>query len=287
MRHEPRASEDNNMKPFELRKVILVLCGGGSKGAVEVGFYRALQDLGVPIDGIVGASIGAVNGAFIAAGTPIDEIIELWRRITFSDLFAFNWELLWSPRMATSLFTNRKLRRFLARHLSTRFEDLMMPLTIIGTDLRTGETVLLERGNLIDAILGSIAIPGVLPPVTIEGREIIDGGLANNVPLDVAAKKGARLVLAMRCGCRRPLARAPQGILGILSRSFDIGLDSRSHCELEPYQDRTQFVVFEPCLDENIGLLDFSHSAELIEIGYQFALSEARALSEQLEQRIH
>jgi len=77
MRHEPRASEDNNMKPFELRKVILVLCGGGSKGAVEVGFYRALLDLGVPIDGIVGASIGAVNGAFIAAGTPVGQIADL------------------------------------------------------------------------------------------------------------------------------------------------------------------------------------------------------------------
>jgi NTE family protein len=163
----------------------------------------------------------------------------------------------------------------------------MMPLTIIGTDLRTGETVLLERGNLIDAILGSIAIPGVLPPVTIEGREIIDGGLANNVPLDVAAKKGARLVLAMRCGCRRPLASAPRGILGILSRSFDISINSRYHCDIEPYKDRTRFVVFEPCLEEDIGLLDFSHSAELIEIGYRFAQSELKVLMEHWEQQVN
>lgn len=269
------------------RPVILVLCGGGSKGAVEVGFYRALQDLGVPIDGLVGVSIGAVNGAFIAAGMPVAELIALWRKVKFSDFFRFNWKVLWSPRTAASLYDNRKLRQFLACSLPARFEDLLIPLTIIGTDLRTGETVLLERGDLIDAILGSIAIPGVLPPVMIAGREIVDGGLANNLPLDVAAQKGARLVLAIRCGCRRPLARAPQGILGILSRSFDISLNNRSRCELEPYKDRTQFVVFEPCLDENIGLLDFSHSAELIEIGYQFALSEARALSEQLEQRIH
>lgn len=286
MRHEPQASEDNNMKPFELRKVGLVLCGGGSKGAVEVGFYRALVELGVPIDGIVGASIGAVNGAFIAAGIPVSQIADLWRKVKFSDLFAFNWKLLWNPRTAASLYDNRKLRRFLGRYLPTRFEDLVMPLTIIGTDLRTGEAVLLERGNLMEAILGSIAIPGVLPPVTIEGREIVDGGLANNLPLDVAAKKGAQLVLAMRCGCRRPLASAPSGILGMLSRSFDIGLSRRGQCELEPYQDRTQFLVLEPCLDENIGLLDFSHSAELIEIGYQFALSKARALSEHLEPSI-
>jgi NTE family protein len=268
------------MEPAESRKVVLVLCGGGSKGAVEVGCYRALVELGLPIDEIVGVSIGAVNGAFIAAGMPIPDLIELWRRVRFSELFTFNWKWLWNPRTAASLLENRKLRRFLERYLPGRFEDLVLPLTIIGTDLRSGQAVLLERGNLITAILGSIAIPGVLPPVSLGGREIVDGGLVNNVPLDVAAKKRARLVLAMRCGCRRPLARAPQGILNILSRSFDISLSSRGQCELEPYQEQTRFVVFEPCLDENIGLLDFSHSAELIEIGYQFALSEVRALSE-------
>ena len=243
---------------------------------MEVGCYRALLELGVSVDAIIGTSIGAVNGAFIAAGIPIAEIIALWQRVKFSDLFAFNWGALWNPRKATNLYNNGKLRQFLERHLPARFEDLVLPLTIIGTDLRTGEMVLMESGDLIQAIVASTAVPGILPPVTVEGREIVDGGLANNLPLDVAAQKGARVVLAMRCGCRRPLAQTPRGILGILSRSFDISLNSRWMCEIEPYRDRTRFVVLEPCLDENIGLLDFSHSAELIEIGYQFALSELR-----------
>ncbi len=138
--------------------------------------------------------------------------------------------------------------------------------------------MLLERGDLLEAILGSVAVPGVLPPVMIDGREIVDGGLSNNMPLDVAARKGARVVMAMRCGCSQPLAQAPQGILGILLRSFDISLNSRWRCEIESYRDRTQFVVLEPCLDENIGLLDFRHSSELIEIGYQFALGESGAM---------
>ncbi|MBI3951698.1 MAG: patatin-like phospholipase family protein [Acidobacteria bacterium] len=267
------------MELSESRKVVLVLAGGGSKGAVEVGGYRALVELGLPIDSIVGASIGAINGALIASGIGVTDLVELWQKVKFSDLFAFNRRLLWSPSTAASLYENRKLRRFLDPYLPARFEELLIPLTIIGTDLRTGQAVLLERGTLMDAILASVAVPGLLPPVMIEGREIVDGGLVNNLPLDVAAKKGARLVVAVRCGCRRPLGRAPQGLLGILSRSFDIGLDSRSQCELEPYKDQTRFVVFEPCLDENISLLDFTHSAELIEIGYQFALNELRALA--------
>ncbi|GBC81564.1 putative NTE family protein [bacterium HR10] len=267
----------SNMKLRESQRVVLVLCGGGSKGAVEVGCYRALLELGVSVEAIIGTSIGAVNGAFIAAGIPVGEIIALWQRVKFSDLFAFNWGVLWNPRKAASLYDNGKLRRFLERHLPARFEDLVLPLTIIGTDLRTGEMVLMESGDLIQAVLASTAVPGILPPVIVQGREIVDGGLANNLPLDVAAQKGARVALAMRCGCRRPLAQTPRGILGILSRSFDISLNSRRMCEIEPYRDRTRFIVLEPCLDENIGLLDFSHSAELIEIGYRFALSELRA----------
>ncbi|GBC76575.1 hypothetical protein HRbin08_00037 [bacterium HR08] len=72
------------------RKVALGLCGGGSRGAVEVGLYRALLELGVPIDEIVGVSIGAVNGAVMAAGMPVHQLVELWQTVTFADLFAFN-----------------------------------------------------------------------------------------------------------------------------------------------------------------------------------------------------
>lgn len=265
------------------QEVALVLCGGGSKGAVEVGFLRAMAELGVSIHDIIGVSIGALNGAFIAAGMPLADLEDLWRSVKFSDLFAFNWGLLRNPRAAASLYSNHKLRRLLEEHLPPRFEDLLIPLTIVGTDLRTSETVLLEEGNLIDAILGSMAIPGLLPPVRINGRDIVDGGLTNNLPLDVAAEKRTRLIMAMRCGCRRPLARSPRGILGMLSRSFDISFSRRGDWRNKFHDGGARLVVFEPCLDENISLLDFNHTAELIEIGYQCALSEARSLTEDLE----
>lgn len=266
------------MAGTERGKVVLALCGGGSRGAVEVGFYRALLELRVAIDCVVGSSIGAVNGAFIAAGVPAAQLVDLWRNIRFSDLFAFNWKLLWSPRAAVSLYSNERLRRFLALNLPHRFEDLVLPLTIVGTDLRTGAAVLLERGNLIDAILASVAIPGVLPPVTIAGREIIDGALANNLPLDVAVQIGAQTVLAVRCGCRRPEAPAPRGLLGLIARAFEISLSQKSSCDLQRYRAQTRLVLLEPCLDDNIGLLDFTHGEDLMEVAYQFALSHASEL---------
>ncbi len=267
-------------------KAALVLCGGGSKGAVEAGVYRALGKLGIPIDRVVGTSIGAVNAAFIASGMPAEQLIDLWKKVRFSDLFSFNWRLLWSPRTSASLYDNRRLRRFLERHLPARFESLLLPLTIVGTDVLNGEPRLLERGNLIDAVLASIAIPGILPPVTIDGRETLDGGLTNNLPLDVAAKKGVGLALAVRCGCRRPLPSMPRGIRGLLSRAFDISINARSLGDLERYKYQTRFVVFEPCLDEDIGLLDFSHSAEFIEIGYKSVLSEVKTLQLHMEESV-
>lgn len=140
------------------QKVALVLCGGGSRGAVEIGFYRALVEMGITVDFIVGSSIGALNGAFIAAGVSVNEMYELWRNVRFRDIFGLNWRSLLKLRRVESVYDNKKLRRFLERHLpAKRFEDLRMPLTILATDVETGESVRLEHRDLIEAVLASVA----------------------------------------------------------------------------------------------------------------------------------
>lgn len=91
-------------------KLALVLCGGGSRGAIEAGFYRALVELGIEIDLVIGSSVGAINGAFIAASTPPKVLWRLWEEIAFKDLFSFNWRLVWRPRRENSLYRNEKFR---------------------------------------------------------------------------------------------------------------------------------------------------------------------------------
>jgi NTE family protein len=270
------------------QKVALVLCGGGSRGAVEIGFYRALVDMGIPIDLIVGSSIGALNGAFIAAGVSVNEIYELWRRVRFRDLFGLNWSLLVNPRKADSIYDNRKLRRFLERHLpARRFEELRMPLTIVATDLETGECVRLERGDLIEAVLASVAVPGLLPPVRIEGRRLFDGGIANNLPFDVAMEKGATVILAMLCqsehpGCARNRERQARGIVNILSRSLEIADSARRQHDLAFYAGQSQMIVLEPQLHFEVGLLDFSRSLELIEDACCTTMSERAVFTQRI-----
>jgi NTE family protein len=179
-------------------KTALVLCGGGSKGALEVGLYRALVELGIPIDLIVGTSIGALNGAFIAAGTSPAELARIWRSVRPRELFRLNPAILWKLARADSLFTNTALRAFLERHLPVRrFEDLSIPLAVSATRLQTGEAIYFDHGDLIEPLLASIALPGIFPPIERDGYQLLDGGLADNVPITVAARQGATRAIFM------------------------------------------------------------------------------------------
>lgn len=253
-------------------KIGLALYGGGSRGALEVGFYRALAEFGIRVDAIAGTSIGAVNGAMIAAGIPPKRMAELWAKIQFSDLFSFNWRLLREPRGVRALYRTDKLRRFLHEHLPVRrFEELRIPLTIISTDLQSGGSVLWDHGDLIEAILGSIALPGLFPPVTYEGTQVVDGGFASETPLGVLSSQEADIILVMFTGCRRRLESPLESFLTILSRSFEILLESRCWRDIEIFHKRECLVVLDPCVEFDVSLLDFSRSVQLMELGYQYA----------------
>jgi hypothetical protein len=122
--------------------VALVLCGGASRGALEVGFYRAVQELGLRIDFVVGSSIGALNGAYITAGMPATDLEKLWLGFRRRDAITWNWKGLLQPRSHPGLYTLDPLRELLRRTLpATRFEDLRIPLSIATTDLQLGTAV--------------------------------------------------------------------------------------------------------------------------------------------------
>jgi predicted acylesterase/phospholipase RssA len=175
-----------------------VLSGGGNLGAVQVGMMYALVESGVRPGMIVGTSVGAINGAFLASRLDlpgIREIARLWTGLRRRDVFGVNigalvGGLCGHPR---HLFDATSIRRILESFLSFhRLEEAPVPLTVVATALGTGEAVVLNSGDAATALLASSAVPRLLPPVEVGGRLLVDGAAAADVPLDQAVSLGAR-----------------------------------------------------------------------------------------------
>jgi NTE family protein len=150
------------------------------------------------------------------------------------------------------------------------FSELRIPLAIVTTDLETGETIVLTEGDLIDAILASTALPGLFPPIAWRGRRLVDGGLSNNVPIDLAVERGANQVIGMLCGCTKSLpGRA--NFVTVLGQSFSLALNARYRCDAQMYKPQAQLHILEPCFEPGLDL-DFDYAATLIQPAYEYAL---------------
>lgn len=263
--------------------VALVLCGGGSRGALEVGFYRAIRELGLPVDFIIGSSIGALNGAYIAAGTSPEELTELWLGFRRRDAIRLNWKALLQRGRNPGLYTLDPLRELLLRTLpATRFEDLSIPLTLTTTDLQLGEAVHWRGpGDIIEPLVASLSLPGFFPPVQIGDHQFVDGGVADNVPLSQAKALGARHVLMIQCMCCHGIPDSFAGLFGVLERSLSIAFDCKYNVDRDRFSRSVQIHVVQPVLQSEVGLLDFDHTAELIDVGYRQTLEYFRALTQQ------
>lgn len=242
--------------------------------------YRAAFELGIRVDFVLGSSIGAVNGALIAAGLSPLEIEARWRSLRTRDVIGSCWQLFRLLTGTSSVFSNHSMRELLRNVLPVRcFEELRIPLVIVATDLESGEAVVLDGGDLVEAILASTALPGLFPPIDRGGRMLVDGGLLDNVPIDLAVERGAERIIGMLCGCAKGLPGRP-GLVSVLSQSFSLATNARFRCDVRHYQHRVELHILEPCPGPDLELLDFDRSRTLIEPAYQHALRElARRLA--------
>ncbi len=272
---------------MEKPRTALVLGGGGSKGALQAGFYRAVRELGINIDLVVAASIGALNGAFIAAGMPPRIIMQEWARVRRRDIFSLNWALLRRGAAADSIYTFRNLRQFLEARLPvSTFEELRVPFIVVTTDLQTGRPYLWKEGNLLEAVLASCAIPGIFPPVQgPQGRWVIDGSLADNVPVSTALARGADQVVGILCQVGKERAAETRGLARLLGRAFGIATDRKWQLEAPRYSLRPEILIIDPEHDIQVDALDFSKGAELAKIGYQASRQILSLWLEDLEER--
>lgn len=252
------------------KRIGFVLSGGGNLGAVQAGQVRALIEAGVRPDFVVGTSVGAINGAFLAGAPDADgcsALAEMWRTVRRSDVFPAR------PFVGLGGFTGRRshlvpdsgLRALLRRNLRYRnIEDSPIPLHVVACELRTGEEVLLSKGNAIDAICASAAIPGIFPPVVVDGRVLVDGGIANNAPISHAIELGADTVWVLPCGFACALPDAPRTVAGIALQAISVLVHQRLTVDIRRYHGNHDVRVLPTLCPLSVLPTDFRQSVRLM-----------------------
>ena len=215
-----------------------VFGGGGVLGAVEVGMARALLHAGVRPDLVVGTSIGAFNGAAVAASPDervAERLTELWvspeARTVYGDSLP---RQLGRFARRTHLHSPAPLRRLLTRELGadTTFDDLPVPFQCCAASIERAAEHWFDKGSVVEAVLASSAVPGLLPPVHLGGEHFIDGGIVNSVPVGRAVTLGARTVFVMQVGrIERPL-RPPRRPWEVAQVAFEVARRHRFAREL-------------------------------------------------------
>jgi NTE family protein len=208
--------------------VAFVLGGGGLLGAGEVGMLAALLDAGVRPDVVVGTSVGAINGAAVAADpTPdaVGRLRELWLGLSSSDLYAGGAlrRVGHFARTRTHVHPNEPLRALLVEHLGEPLiEDLPVRFQCVAASIERAAEHWFTTGPLVDAVLASSAVPGVLPPVRVGEETYLDGGLVNSIPVERALSLGAATVYVLQVGrIDRPL-KVPTRPWEVAAVAFEI-----------------------------------------------------------------
>jgi NTE family protein len=251
-------------------KTALVLAGGGSLSAVQAGMLGALMAAGQRFDFIVGASVGAINAGYFAADPSLAgarKLQAIWRSIHRNDVMPVTLATAMNlVRRRGYLFGNQALRALLERHIPYRLlEQAAIPLHIVATDVLTGQEVVLSNGPVVEAILASAAIPGIYPPIRIDGRDLVDGGIADNTPISTAIHLGATRLIVLPTGFACALREAPTGAAARAMHGISQLVSRQLVNDVERYADKAEICVVPSLCPLDVSPYDFSACASLVD----------------------
>ncbi len=264
------------MLHWRREKTAFAISGGGARGAAQAGMLRALIERRIVPDFVVGVSIGAWNGAWLAHRPDLDwvkELEEVWRRVSRRTLDMVWWRAARNMLgRKPSLYEGHGLSRFVAQHLQVHsFEDLAVPLHTVAIDLTLGTKAVFSRGPLGPAVLASSAIPGIFPPVLINGHQHVDGGLVDPTGLDTAVELGARRVYVLDSGYAGRLP-APLGSMNaIVDHAFQVAAQHRTGRTIRQLGRSVEVIHLRPSAGFLRPSMDFGATDDYIEEGYRYA----------------
>jgi NTE family protein len=254
-------------------KVALVLSGGASRGFAHIGVIKVLEAEHIHIDYIVGTSAGSLTGAMYAYYGNAAKLEKAAWGMTQDDIFDFSL-----PNILVGVVKGDSLVRFIRSRIPVRnIEDLSIPFAAVATDLVTGEKVVFKKGSISTAVRASTSIPGIFKPLIIGKQILVDGGVVDNVPVDVARAMGADVVIAVDVSSGT-YNNNIENVIDVIMQTFNIMGN-----EISKYQIKEADVVIRPNVS-GVGMIDFSKKSKLIAEGERAARSALPAIRKAIEE---
>ena len=282
----------------ERPKIGLVLSGGGARGAAHVGVLKILEENKIPVDMISGTSFGAIVGGLYAAGYTANELEKIlenidwqetlsnsaprrqktFRRKQDDDGFLIKFKIGFEDgdlKLPSGLITPNNLRLTLGDLVNQKtqvddFDQLAIPFRAVATNLENGEEVVLNDGNLAAAMVASMTVPALFPPVELDGSLLVDGGVANNIPINVARTMGADIVIVVDIST--PLLKKDDitSFASVIDQLTMLQSYKAAAAQLSSMTD--QDILIRPDL-ENIGFIDFENAIDAVPKGVEAAMA--------------
>jgi NTE family protein len=277
----------------------LVLSGGGARGGAHIGVLKALEELRVPVDYLAGTSIGAIVGGFYASGMSVPDMQHLvesleweraflnatprqtrsFRRKRDDDLFLvdqrpglvggeFRLPIGLNQGQVFDTIISRETLRASEVH---DFDRLVIPFRAVAGDIATGEAVVLSSGSLAKSLRASMSIPAVLAPVEIDGRLLVDGGIAMNLPVDVARKMGADRIIAVDVGSPLLGRDDLRSVVDVTTQLTNLLTRAGAETQLEKLKPTD--ILLRPEYAEDFSSVSFAKMSEAIQAGYDAVMT--------------
>ncbi len=285
-------------------KVVLVLSGGGARGVAHIGVIKALEQMRIPIHGIVGTSMGAVVGGLYASGYSPEQMERVVARADWPAIFSddperqafrfrrkredasllvraasgVGWDGIKLPK---GMVHGHHLKTFLTRHTLhvsdiDDFSRLGIPFVAVATDISTGEPVELVTGNLADAMFASVAIPAFIGPILLDGKLLVDGGVANNLPVNVAQAMNPDVIIAVDLSSQ---LRDKDVLLSVFDLTDQLtSILTRKNTDPQIASLKTTDILIVPEI-ENVTSLDFEIATSAIPLAHRATMDQSHRLS--------
>ena len=260
-----------------MERVFAVFGGGGIKGMAHAGAWRAIQEAGIPVQELVGTSIGGLVAACLAGGHGWAKLYELAAALKKQDIVTLNrWALLLNGIRQESVFQGYALRNYIESVLPVEtFADLSLPVSMNAVDLERGQMVWFGAAGrmdvpLVDAIYATCALPLFYPPAVINDEYYVDGGVRDGLPVQLAAERGATLIIAIDVGAaevRDPDDTVSKGLVAIHHRVGEIMGFARKRAQLDNWNG-PRLIYVRPRLDA-FSTFDFGRTEFFLGEGYR------------------